>query len=379
MAQKQEGWLDVLEYRALGKLPDLFTFEDGREVENALDWQERRGEFYKTAVELQYGKMPPEPEFLEVETLYQSKNWSSYRIWSGTKACPVSFVMRVGRPPEVEGKIPVIVDGDGCFGKFHRSDYLDPPLQAGIGWALFDRTEIAPDVKEAGRNGPLYRAYPDCDFGAIGAWAWGYSRCVDALLKLDLVDPEWITFTGHSRGAKTAMLAGVLDERASIVNPVQSCAGSCSCYRVEMKAIDDKGRLRPGETLADLMGRFGFWMGQGMLDYVDCPETLPFDEHFLKAMVAPRTLFVAEALHDIWSNPLGSWQTSVAAEEAFKFLGAEKNLLWYYRDGGHFHAEEDIKMLVNLILHKKDGTPLSERFFRRPFEEPELLFEKRYD
>ena len=34
---------------------------------------------------------------------------------------------------------------------------------------------------EGRRKGQLYDAYPDYTFGAIGAWAWGYSRCVDAL------------------------------------------------------------------------------------------------------------------------------------------------------------------------------------------------------
>lgn len=370
--------LEVLKYEALGRLPDLFRFENGNAVETPADWEARRKELYKTAVELQYGTLPPEPEFLEVEPLYVGKEWSTYRITSGRRSMPVSFVMRVGRPKSVpEGRFPVIVDGDGCFGYFTRSEFIDPPMEAGIGWALFDRTEIVPDNKEAGRNAPLYRAYPEYTFGAVGAWAWGYSRCVDALIKLDLVDPSCITFTGHSRGGKTAMLAGVVDTRATIVNPVETCAGSCSCYRVKMQAIDAKGRLRSNETLADLMENFGFWMGQGMYEYADDPAKLPFDAHFLKAMVAPRTLFVAEAVHDIWANPLGSWMTTVAAGEVFKFLGVEDNLFWYFRDGGHDHAGQDIQMLVNLILHKRNGENLSTDFFRRPFEAPELLFDRK--
>jgi hypothetical protein len=336
-------------------------------------WEERRAEIYKTAVELQYGTMPPEPEFLEIETLYVSEKTNSYKITTGRKDHPVSFRMQVIHP--ATEKYPVIVDGDLCFPYVTHDGYIAAAMDKGIAWALFDRTELAHDIRNEGRRrGQLYDAYPEYTFGALGAWAWGYSRCVDALLKLGLVDPDLITFTGHSRGGKTAMLAGVLDKRAAIVNPNETNAGSCSCYRIHMKAINDKGIEKKSETLADILDRFGFWFGEGMAEYADCEEKLPFDCHFLKAMVAPRTLFISEAVHDIWGNPIGSWQTTLATKPVFELLGAGDNLYWYFRDGGHRHDLEDVQMLVNLIEHKWKGTPLSENFFRRPFEERELIF-----
>lgn len=373
---KDQTNLEVLKYDVLGRLPPLMRMEDGREIGTEAEWQERRKELYRSAVELQYGTLPPPPEFLEIEELFVGNTWSNYRITSGTRACPVSFIMRVGRPfgVPVGERFPVIVDGDVCFGYQTRSAFIDPPMEAGIGWVLFDRTEIAPDVREAGRNAAIYRAYPERTFGAIGAWAWGYSRCVDAVLKLGLADPDCITFTGHSRGGKTAMLAGVTDERAGIVNPVQTCAGSCSCYRISMEALNHLGIVKRSEMLSDLMRNYDFWMGEGMVEYADDPTRLPFDAHYLKALIAPRTLFVAEAVHDVWANPIGSWQTTLAAGEAFRLLGAEDALYWYYRDGGHDHSEQDVRMLVNLICHKKDGTPLNGDFFRRPFEEREKIF-----
>ena len=56
--------MKITSYEVLGKLPDLFTFDDGRKVQSLDDWNERRKELYKTAVELQYGEIPPEPELL---------------------------------------------------------------------------------------------------------------------------------------------------------------------------------------------------------------------------------------------------------------------------------------------------------------------------
>ena len=369
-----ETKLQVTSYKVLGKLPDVFTMDNGEKLTEPSRWQERRAEIYKTAVELQYGTMPPSPEFLEVETLYVSKGSNSYKITTGPKSHPVSFRMQIFHP-DTE-KYPVIVDGDGCFAYSTHTDFVSTMTENGIAFALFDRTELAHDIKGEGRrHGLLYEAYPEYTFGALGAWAWGYSRCVDALLKLGLIDPNMIVFSGHSRGGKTAMLAGVLDERAAIVNPNDTNAGSCSCYRIHMTALNEKGEDKKSETLADILSRFDFWFGEGMAEYADREEKLPFDCHFLKAMVAPRTLFISEAVHDIWGNPLGSWMTTMAAKEVYKFLGAEDNLYWYFRDGRHKHDLEDVQMLVNLIKHKKDGTPLNENFFRRPFDAPELIFD----
>jgi hypothetical protein len=165
-------------------------------------------------------------------------------------------------------------------------------LESGFAWALFDRTEIAPDNKNAAREeGPLYKAYPDKTFGALAAWAWGYSRVVDALEIIGITDPDCIAFTGHSRGGKTALLAGALDPRARIVNPNNSGAGGSGCYRVRMRGTYQDGDEKRSETLRDLLKSFPFWFGPQMQHYTESEEHLPFDQHFLKALVAKTSAF----------------------------------------------------------------------------------------
>lgn len=368
--------LKVLEYEVLGQLPDLFTFNDGTEVKAKEDWEKRRKELYDLAVVLQYGDLP-EPEFLEVEPLFPD-NPGTYKIHTGRKDHPVSFTMYYFAPPKSKNT-PVIVDGDLCFSYPFNKDFLNAAKDKGISWAWFNRTELAHDVQHEGFKGQLYECYPEYKFGAIRAWAWGYSRCVDALIKLDLIDKDCITFTGHSRGGKTAMLAGVLDKRAAIVAPNETCQGSCSCYRVHMAGESQDGTVIHSETLDKLIGNFDFWLNPDFLKYRHDEVNIPFDSHFLKAMVAPRTLFVSEAVHDIWANPIGSWQTTMAATEAFKFLGVKDNIFWYFRDGSHRHDVLDVQMLVNLICHKKWGEPLNEYFFRRPFDEYPPIYRKLED
>ncbi len=368
-----ENLIKVTKCELLGELPCLMKLENGQEVTRE-NWQKRREEIYKTAVELQYGTMPPKPEFLEVEPLYvDGAKHSSYRIITGRRDFPVSFVMRViNAKKKGDGLPPVAIDGDLCFPYSFDKEYINTFIENGVTLVLFNRTELVPDDKAAGRNAPLYNCYPEYTFGAIGAWAWGYSRCVDAISKLGIVDMDNIAFTGHSRGGKTAMLAGVLDERAAIVNPNETCAGACSCYRLEVEAIKEDGTTGRSEMLYDLWNNFGFWMGADMGKYADCPEKLPFDAHFLKAMVAPRVLFVSEAASDIWANPVGSLYTTNAAKPAFSLLGAEDNLIWYYRKGEHYHEIEDVEQLVNIIRHRKFGEPLNDKYFKAPFCREEL-------
>ncbi|MBQ9357977.1 MAG: hypothetical protein IJT95_00340, partial [Abditibacteriota bacterium] len=149
---------------------------------------------------------------------------------------------------------------------------------------------------------------------------------------------------------------------------------ACGCYRIHMtgKCGDREG---VSETLADLWKNFGFWLGPEMEKYKDDETLLPFDCHFLKALIAPRVLFVSEASADFWANPVGSLQTTLAAGEVFEMLGAGDNLLWYFREGVHGHTVEDVETLCEIILHKQDpGHPLPGNLFRAPFDIPEPVW-----
>ena len=364
--------LEITRYELLGKLPDPFTLDSGERITKPEQWEKRRKEIYKTAVELQYGTLPPKPEYFDVETVWTSAESCVYLIHAGTKERAVTFRMHLLIPQKHGGRFPVIVDGDACWTYYMDKSFLSPALEAGIGWAFFDRTELAHDINNEGRGkGALYGVYPEYTFGALGAWAWGYSRCVDALERINLpVDLDWIAFTGHSRGGKTAALAGAADERARVVNPNETCAGACGCYRIHMTGKYEDQPEGRSETLADIYRVFPFWFGEGMADYTEREAELPFDEHYLKALVAPRTLFVSEAAGDMWANPVGSYQTSLAAKEVFEFLGAGGRIFWYFRPGTHGHAVSDVEMLVNVITHERDGAKVDPRMFVLPFEAP---------
>lgn len=375
MDHNNQHLLTITDYKVKGELPNPFIFDNGTIVTSCESWKLRRKEIYRTAVDLQFGTLPPPPEVLEIEYLNCGKEHRTYKIHTETKHKQLSFIMKVIMP-KGESR-PIIIDGDMCSGYFMKESFINAATDKNIGWVLFDRTELAHDIIGEGRNcGALYRVYPECTFGALGAWAWGYSRCIDALEKLNLaqIDLSCIAFTGHSRGGKAAMLAGAVDDRAAIVNPNEACLAGGGCYRIRMAG--EYPNLLPwrSETLRDIWQDTGFWLGPNMEQYIDHEEELPFDTHYLKAMVAPRVLFVSEAAGDIWANPVGSWMTSEAAREVYRFLDVEDNLLWYFRAGTHHHSFEDISKLVNVICHVHDSTDLDDEFYKLPFNPPPRMY-----
>ena len=47
--------IKITEYNLKGKLPNPFVFDNGSPVECAGDWEARRREIYKSAIDLQLG------------------------------------------------------------------------------------------------------------------------------------------------------------------------------------------------------------------------------------------------------------------------------------------------------------------------------------
>ena len=55
--------IKILEYNLKGNLPDPFVFNDGHRLKDKSEWQARKAEIYKSAVDLQYGGAVPAPEY----------------------------------------------------------------------------------------------------------------------------------------------------------------------------------------------------------------------------------------------------------------------------------------------------------------------------
>ena len=341
--------LDTMVLPAGAPWPDPLLSLSGERVVDAASWPRRRREIIDRLLPLVYGALPPAPASTRLVCLHDAplRRWPGARLLScrvEPEAMP-GFLLRLFMP-DASGPLPVVVSGDGCW---HYADdaVLALLLSRGYGFAEFNRVEIAPDPGHPSPH-PVQVPQATARHATLAAWAWAVHRVVDVLCTLDGIDTQAIVVVGHSRGGKAALLAGATDERIALTSANNSGAGGAGSWRHQ----------GPGaETLGDLMRVFGHWFDPGLRAYVGREQELPFDQHLLKALVAPRALLTTEALDDHWANPQGSWQSHRAAQCVFELLGAAGRSDIVFRPGGHDHCLADWQCLLDFSDALLRGEP----------------------
>ena len=240
---------------------------------------------------------------------------------------------------------------------------LDQSIARGYAVATFWNGDVVPDDKDAAEE--VLRQFRPAghdvrgpsDTATIAAWAWCLQRAVDYLVTDPTLDAKRIALVGHSRNGKTALLAAAFDDRVALVIPSQAgCGGSSPCrVAPELSAIGANGRPVV-ETVKRINTSFPHWFCGNFKAFNEQTERLPFDQHELIALCAPRPVLLSCAAEDLWSNPAGQFEMLRAADPVYKLvagngLGATQappisqllpsRLGYYIRPGRHSMTRED--------------------------------------
>lgn len=230
---------------------------------------------------------------------------------------------------------------------------IEDAIDRGYAVATFYSGDIDPDRKDV-REGVQKHFGKEYDWSTIAAWAWGYSRVIDYLTTDADIDATRIIAVGHSRLGKTALLAGAFDERIRVVIPHQAGCGGTGPSR----AIGNKG----AESVARINTSFPHWFNARFKQFNDEPDRLPFDQHCLIALCAPRPVLLSNAVEDTWANPNGQFQLLVAADPVYKLLGSkgvasttmpkvgklmDSPLGYWIRDGKHSMNRDDWRVFLD--------------------------------
>jgi pimeloyl-ACP methyl ester carboxylesterase len=235
-----------------------------------------------------------------------------------------AFMLRLLVPPG-PGPFPVLLSGDACW-TYATDAVRCSVLARGYAWAEFNRVEIMSDMPAVAGAPQTCAALAGVETAAVAAWAWGFHRAIDALVQMPALNPQAIAVVGHSRGGKAALLAGALDERIALTCANNSGAGGAGSFHCLGQGA---------ESLSDIVEAFPHWLSAGLQNFKGRTQALDFDQHFLKALVAPRYLLTTQAMDDLWANPEGTVATHQAASQVYEWLGAESRLVLAFRPGGH--------------------------------------------
>jgi outer membrane protein assembly factor BamB len=369
------------ELPAVRDLPDLFVGVDGAKVMSKEQWSKRREELLQLVLTYEYGHFPPVTPVSAAEEPWKPAKSAEEReakraqiivpLPDGAKE--TQFVLTTGPDGKVKipfivtrpagnGPFPTIVRGDLCWGRV-TSDISAEVVKRGYMLVEFDRTAIVPDEDVPKRDVGLYAMYPDLDFGALAAWAWGYHRVIDYLLTRDDVQKDHIAVTGHSRGGKTTLLAGATDERVALTAPNNSGCGGAGGFRFQGDTC---------ETIDAITRRFGYWFQPQFNEFVGKTQRLPIDQHSVKALCAPRALLETEALGDLWANPEGSQHTYLATKKLYDLLGIPDKIGIVFREGGHMQGFPDWQVLLDFADKTFFGKPVQRKFDALAFPENRL-------
>ena len=337
-------------------LPDPLVFNNGKRVQTTHDWKHRREEILELFQTNVFGHSPRAPKRIKFELLDIDKNalggkairkqvtihFSAKK--DGPKADLLIYIPARARKPvpmiltlnfsgnqsvisDPAIKLPTIWDrkthvrqeateeSRGRDGEFD----VEKVLARGYGFATICYQNMEPDFQggyvygirplffKAGQSQPA----PD-DWGAIGAWSYGWSRAMDYLEKDKDVDARRVAIMGHSRLGKTALWAGAMDTRFAMV--ISSCSGEGGAALA---------RRDYGETVANLIDAFPYWFSTNFQKYAGHVDHLPVDTHELIALISPRPVYITGAEDDRWADPKGEFLACVAAGPVYRLLGAQ--------------------------------------------------------
>ncbi len=298
------------------KLPGLLKKPDGTMITRKEDWEQRRKEIRGTLCENLTG-FPPEFELcVNGSTVKEDRNsygGKAFRrlvdLQITTPYSHASFPFQLCIPKETE-KPPVFLNLS-----------FTPEAADGLGEEILDNgfavanvyyQDIAADMADNYYSGVgrICRRNNFNSWGKVSMWAWGASRIMDYLMTLEEIDGNRVAVTGHSRLGKAALVCGAFDERFSLVVSNNSGGGAALFRGKEGEGIEDLAK-----------GLSRLWFCDNFYGYGQRTEDLPFDQHFLLAMAAPRNLYVTSASMDAWADPKSEFLACVAASPVYELLG----------------------------------------------------------
>ncbi|MCQ2391366.1 MAG: hypothetical protein MJ240_08070 [Kiritimatiellae bacterium] len=324
---------------AAQNVPELMVTKSGEKVTSVAQWEQtRRPEILKTFQEQEFGIRPVErPASLAFTPICEDKvmmdgaalrkrtriSYEGPRGKSGfdvtcfiptaAKKPAGAFLLICNRPPDKN------IDPE----RVNKIDFWPAEEIVARGYAAvaFWNGDVAEDSKTNSFATGVYTCFgpteaertPTC-WATISAWAWGASRVLDWLETIPAIDAKHVAVVGHSRGGKTSLWAAASDPRFAM-----ACVNDSGCAGAKLNHVELEG----SESLAIINKAFPHWFCLNYRQYNDQEMVMPFDQHWLVALVAPRQVCIASATRDNWAGQPGEFLSGLYASPAWELYGKQ--------------------------------------------------------
>ncbi|WP_183561484.1 acetylxylan esterase [Mucilaginibacter sp. SP1R1] len=339
----------------LSSLADPLIMNNGSKVTTAMQWRVRRKEIIQLFTTQMYGQAPARPANMTFKVFDTDKNAlggkairKQVTVYFNGKPDgpqmdiliylpnhskkPVPLILQLGFggnqtltndtaikiSASWAGKGPGIVDHKATQANraTKPNTDLEMILARGYGFATIYCGDIDPDYDDGFKNG-VHALYPELqgrgdNFSTVGAWAWGLSRALDYLETDKDINAKKVAVFGFSRLGKAAVWAGATDERFAMVLSNESGAGGVKLFR--------RGK---GESIEHLCTVFPHWFDVNFRQYIHKDTVMPFDQHEVIALIAPRPIAIGSAESDKNSDPEGEFLSGVYATPVYRLLGRQ--------------------------------------------------------
>ncbi|GGH79937.1 hypothetical protein JOD43_002284 [Pullulanibacillus pueri] len=308
----------------IASLPEVLETLDGEKVTSAEQWQQkRRPEIFKCFREHVFGREPcPDRlsfHMISEEQLKETIKSKKVRLTYVGPGGEGTFNVHLLIPCQSRQPVPafLLINHQTPESPLSTSFWpTDEIVSRGYAAIVIHVQEIDPDFDDGFKNGvhALFDApgepRPKNAWGTLAAWAWGASRVMDYLETDPDIDQHRVAVVGHSRGGKTALWAGAVDQRFKmVVSNNSGCTGAAL------------SRGKKGETIKAINTRFPHWFAENYKAFNDKEYDMPFDQHMLLSLIAPRLLYVTSATEDDWSDPESEFLSLLLTSPVYQLFG----------------------------------------------------------
>ena len=402
LAGKPKPVPDPANLPAISAFPDPLITMLGAPVKTREDWaKDRAPELRRLFQHYMYGEMPAKPATFNAKVIREDKaaldgkatlrEIAIHCLWPKVNAhllllvpnklpAPAPVFLGINfngnhtllADPKIALPVSWMPSGRFGVGEDHKASEagrgkeadawaIEQTIDRGYAFACFYHGDIVPDNADLARERLLEPLFPRTT-ATIAAWAWGFSRMIDYLVTDADIDAKRIAVVGHSRNGKTTLLAAAMDERIALAIPTQAGCGGSAPNRLPPALQNPPDGKLIHETVKRINTSFPHWFCGTFKAFNEATDKLPFDQHCLIALCAPRPVLLSNATEDQWANPAGQFEMLRAADPVYKLLageglGADKmpevgtllasRLGYYIRPGKHSMTGDDWKVWLD--------------------------------